>query len=64
MKFAKLNKVNIVHVFSQSKGGMMYSLGRQTDVLLNEVQHATFMEQNKHFVYNVKLAAVSAWNPT
>ncbi len=64
MKFPKMNKVNIVHAFSRNKGGATYSLGRQTDVILNEDQHAAFIEQNKHFVYNVKLAAVSAWTST
>ncbi len=51
-KFAKAHQVNLVHIFGRDKEGGIYSLGRQTDIVLNEVQHSDFLRGNEHFIYD------------
>ncbi len=61
LKFAKLHNLKLIHVFSRSKGNGVYSLGRQTDIILNNIQHNDFVRNNEHFVYDVPLSSVAAW---
>ncbi len=64
MKFAKANQVSLVHIFSRQQRELTYSLGRQTEIVLNEVQYADFVHNNEKFVYNINLAAIGAWTPS
>ncbi len=64
MKFAKANQVSFVHIFSRQQRELTYSLGRQTEIVLNEVQYADFIHNNEKFVYNINLAAIGAWTPS